>query len=104
MEDVLLDDIIQRIVERIEPEKVYLFGSRARGESDAESDYDLLVVADMPDVPRRRRSIAVRRLFPRLTRGMDVIVKTPEEFERGAATLNHICSIVQQEGRVVYER
>jgi predicted nucleotidyltransferase len=39
--------LLERIVPALAPEAVYLFGSRARGEETADSDYDLLVV--VPD-------------------------------------------------------
>ena len=37
-------DIILRLVEGFDPVRVILFGSRARGEADESSDFDLLVV------------------------------------------------------------
>jgi predicted nucleotidyltransferase len=51
----LVDEIVHRIVETIRPEKVILFGSRARGDAQPESDLDLLVIADSTQ-PRYRRS------------------------------------------------
>ena len=39
--------LLDRIVSRWKPREVWLFGSRARGEATAESDWDLLVV--VPD-------------------------------------------------------
>jgi predicted nucleotidyltransferase len=37
----LMDELVRRIVEVIHPEKVILFGSRARTETRPESDIDL---------------------------------------------------------------
>ena len=37
-------DIIRRVVEVAEPEKIILFGSAARGEMGPDSDIDLLVI------------------------------------------------------------
>ena len=42
-----LDKAVDRIVQAMQPEAIYLFGSRARGEGHADSDYDLLVI--VPD-------------------------------------------------------
>jgi predicted nucleotidyltransferase len=39
-----LDDIIRRIVEVAQPEKIILFGSAARGEMGPNSDVDLLII------------------------------------------------------------
>jgi len=45
--DPMLTELLRRLVQAYEPERVYLFGSRARGEGGPDSDYDLLlVVAD----------------------------------------------------------
>lgn len=42
-----LGKAIARIVATMQPEAIYLFGSHARGEATADSDYDLLVI--VPD-------------------------------------------------------
>ena len=45
--DPLLAEIVRRLVEAYQPERIYLFGSKARGDAGADSDYDLMVV--VPD-------------------------------------------------------
>ena len=40
----VLEDIINRIVETVRPEKIILFGSAARGEMGPNSDVDLLII------------------------------------------------------------
>ena len=47
-----LDDIVRRIVEVAEPERIILFGSVARGDANRHSDVDLLVVKDGSDLRR----------------------------------------------------
>lgn len=51
-----LAEITRRLVEAYRPERVYLFGSCARGTSGADSDYDLLVVVPDDTSPAFRRS------------------------------------------------
>jgi predicted nucleotidyltransferase len=46
--DDLILDIVRRIVETAQPEKVILFGSRARGGARPGSDFDLLVIKESP--------------------------------------------------------
>lgn len=41
--DPALDRIV-RLLQRYEPERIILFGSRARGDADEHSDYDLIVI------------------------------------------------------------
>jgi len=49
-----LPNIVGRIVRAIDPRRIILFGSRARGDARPESDYDLLVILD--EVGDRRAS------------------------------------------------
>ena len=44
LEQGILEDIIRRIVEVADPEKIILFGSAARGEMGRNSDVDLLII------------------------------------------------------------
>ncbi|WP_448207890.1 nucleotidyltransferase domain-containing protein [Azospirillum sp. sgz302134] len=53
--DEKLKTLLDRIVPAMNPEAVYLFGSRARGDFHEDSDYDLLVVVP-DDAPREHRS------------------------------------------------
>lgn len=53
-EDRLLTEIVRRLVAAYEPERIYLFGSKARGDAGPDSDYDLLIVAP-DDAPAERR-------------------------------------------------
>jgi predicted nucleotidyltransferase len=40
--DAIMASIVRRLVEACQPEAVYRFGSRARDQADADSDYELL--------------------------------------------------------------
>jgi uncharacterized protein len=63
-----LDRVVRRLAEAYDPVAIYLFGSRARGDADAESDYDLmLVLADDNERVRSRQEVwqtaRSRRIF-----------------------------------------
>ncbi len=45
-DDPVVTEIVRRLVDVYRPERIYLFGSAARGEADADSDYDFMVVPD----------------------------------------------------------
>jgi predicted nucleotidyltransferase/predicted RNase H-like HicB family nuclease len=100
--DAILGSILRRIVEAYQPEAVYLFGSRARHQADADSDYDLLVVvpADAPEA-RRRPQLAVRAL-----RGVgvpvDAVVMTRPAFDLRAHVVNSLPEAALHEGRLLY--
>jgi len=103
--DDLLHEIVQRIVSAFDPEAVILFGSRAYGEPEPDSDVDLLVVTDAltgHSVFERHR--AVSDLFPHRRFALDVLVRTPAELkqlvERGPAFFRETVT----QGKVLYER
>ena len=58
-----LDRAIGRIVDTMQPEAIYLFGSHARGDAGADSDYDLLVIVP-DDTPTRETRGCHSTLFP----------------------------------------
>jgi HEPN domain-containing protein len=53
-----LDRVVGRLVEAFDPAAIYLFGSRARGDANEDSDYDLmLVLADDNTQARSRQAV-----------------------------------------------
>ena len=98
-----LQDIVDRVVERFDPERVILFGSYARGDARDDSDVDLLVVADT-DLPPRQRYHAVRGLLSDYPVAFDVFLKTPQEYRRWRSVVNHIVYFADKYGRIVHER
>lgn len=98
-----IEEFGQRIGREFGAERVILFGSHARGTVTRDSDVDLLVVAKTDLVPRERYA-AVRRLVANAPALFDIIVKTPKEYERWRAVVNHIVYFADKYGRVLYER
>ena len=96
----VLDEIV-RVLAPYEPERIILFGSRARGEADEHSDYDLIVIkrTARPFLERLRDMVPY---LVRLTHPADILVYTPEEFERMSET--GLGWVVAQEGITLYER
>jgi predicted nucleotidyltransferase len=54
VDEDLLKAIVKRLVDAADPERIVLFGSRARGDHQSDSDLDLLIVADSAEPPHRR--------------------------------------------------
>jgi predicted nucleotidyltransferase len=92
------------IAERYRPAKIILFGSYARGQGGIHSDVDLMIVMHS-DAPRFERSIPIRiALSERWIEPIDVIVRSPEDFERRKdrpGTLEHEAAA---DGVVLYEK
>jgi hypothetical protein len=74
-----------------------LFGSRARGDARADSDYDLIVVSKhFANIPWLKRSLPCYDAWDYNT-GADILCYTPEEYERKKKGLN-VVSIAAAEG------
>lgn len=77
--------------------KAFLVGSYARGSADAWSDADLIVV--MPtDRPLVERPLALAQVLDALPIPVDLLVYTPEEFDRGMARGFGIFEMIRREG------
>jgi len=98
-----IEELGRKIGEELGAEKVILFGSYARGTASAESDVDLLVVA-RTSLPPHERYGTVRRLLADCPAGFDIVVQTPEEYDRWRSVVNHIVYFADKYGRVLYER
>ena len=101
LEQAILDDIIRRIVDVAQPEKIILFGSAARGDMGSNSDVDLLVVKE--GVHRRRLAGRIYENLYGAGAAVDLIVVTPTDVERYKDTHALVIKPALQEGKVVYE-
>lgn len=98
-----IDEMVRRIVERFDPEKIILFGSYARGAAGPDSDVDLLVVMRF-EASRRGLASAIDVALWDRKLPLDLIVVTPEELERDRDRVGTIVRPALREGRVLYER
>ena len=96
-----LDDIIRRVVEVADPNRIILFGSVARGEMNRHSDVDLLVVKDAPDL--RQLTVEVYRRLYGVGVAVDLVMVTPQDVERYKDSHALIIKPALREGTVMYE-
>ena len=98
---VLLDEIVRRIVAVAHPERIILFGSAARGEMGRDSDIDLLVVK--ADVAHRGRLAEdIYLALAGVGAAVDVIVVTPCDIERFRRRVGTVIRPALREGREIY--
>jgi predicted nucleotidyltransferase len=103
----LLKEMTEKIVREINPRKVVLFGSHARGTAHPNSDLDFLVVEDGPFNAQRSRRAEMTRLWKLLGKypiSKDFLVYSPEEIAKWEGSVNHVIHHAMTEGRVLYER
>src|SRR5712692_1869756 len=80
-QDQKLREIVRRLAEVYQPERIYLFGSKARGDDGPHSDYDVLVIIPDEAPPERRQDrFAYKELWD-LEAAADVLVYSSSYFE-----------------------
>ena len=97
---------INRVIEALQPykpEKIYLFGSLARGEGDDLSDLDIVVIK-RTRVRFLDRLRQVAGLLPLSLGGIDILVYTPQEFARMQKEGNAFVEMILDEGKLIYGR
>jgi len=101
----LINYIVQKIVREIQPEKIILFGSYAKGNFDKGSDLDLFIIKD----DKKLTSSEMRRKVDALLRGrkfsVDLFVRKPSEVAMNIRAENPFYLYhVFQDGKVLYEK
>jgi len=96
-------DVIERLARKFSPEKIILFGSRARGTANEGSDFDLLVLFDEVANPTLR-SAELHAALGDFPYAADIVVSTTRRFERYRNVLNTVYWPAAHEGKVLYER
>jgi predicted nucleotidyltransferase len=102
LDQEVLDEIVRRIVQVADPEKIILFGSAARGALRPNSDIDLLVVKS--GVRKRRLAQAIYMNLFGVGQAVDVVVVTPEDIEQYKDSFALVIAPALREGKVIYAR
>jgi predicted nucleotidyltransferase len=103
-EDRALDEVVKRLVLALDPQEIWLFGSRAEGRNAPDSDFDLMIVtrrengqagADFESVYAPIRGLGV---------GCDVVPCRADDFEVERSDPTSLCWLVTHTGRKIYDR
>src|SRR4051812_36498090 len=76
-QEVVLANLTEELVRRFAPERIVLFGSRARGDHHPDSDYDVIMVLGDVQYPEAD----VRRIVQQLFFNIEIFVGSRERFE-----------------------
>ena len=108
LKDPVLQKIVEIIVKELDPDKIILFGSRARGDYKEDSDYDILVLKKGVK-PEERRKLETRLSISLFQSGLysvcdiDVIVQDTGRFEELKDRWDLVYYDIHNEGVVIYE-
>lgn len=100
--DPILGEIVERLVRAFSPERIYLFGSKARGDSGPDSDYDLMVVVSHAEQPAFRLAQQAHRAVWGLGTAADILVWTREQFDRRAHLVASLPATILREGKLLH--
>jgi predicted nucleotidyltransferase len=100
--DPVLAEVVRRLAEAYRPERIHLFGSVARGDAGADSDYDIMVV--VPDqAPREMQDCDLAyRTLRGLGTAKDVLVWTRGEFNKRLHLKASLPSTILREGKLLH--
>ena len=96
--------MVATIPRAVQPSKIILFGSRARGDSRPDSDYDLVVIKE-GEIDEHATSASVTVDLARrrdITVPVDIIPVSAAGFERRSSKAGSPISAAAREGITVY--
>jgi predicted nucleotidyltransferase len=102
VKDSVLAEILDRLVAAYCPQRVYLFGSRARGDEGPDSDYDLLIIVSDDARPDRTRGRLAYEVLWGTGSAADVVVWTESQFESRRNVVASLPASVLRDGRLLY--
>ena len=102
----VIGQMASEIAREVDPARIVLFGSWARGDAEQGSDVDLLVVEREPFGPqrsRRREATRIWRCLSRFRVATDILVYSADEVAHWRDASHHVIAKALREGRVLYE-
>jgi len=98
----MLEEIVKRVLSRMQPERIVLFGSRARGDAHPGSDFDIMIISDSTR-PRHERSAPLYAALADLPIEVDAVVYTQAEVDDWRGVPQSLVSTALDQGVVIYE-
>jgi predicted nucleotidyltransferase len=102
MNQEVLKQIVGRLIEAYRPEKIYLFGSQARGEATVESDFDLMIIVPDDAEQERKRSRLAYEVLWGIKASVDVLVWTASQFQQHLHLKASLPALIMNEGKLLH--
>ena len=102
-----LQEMVQVIVNEVDPEMIILFGSYANGSPKEDSDVDLIVIESDPFTLERNQISEENRLWEALSRfriPKDILVYCQDDVEYWKDSLNNLHAQALRNGNILYQR
>jgi uncharacterized protein len=97
----VLNEVVDRIVQAVRPQRIVLFGSAATGRMGPDSDLDLLVI--MPDGIHRRQTVqAIYSCLKGFGLAKDIVVATEGDVRNYGDNPSLVLCPALREGRELY--
>ena len=101
-QDPKLAELVRRLVAAHQPARLYLFGSRGRGQGAPDSDYDLLMVFDHLESPAYQVAQQAHGLIWGMGISADILVWSREEFDRRLPLKASLPATVVRDGLLLH--
>lgn len=98
-----IDAVVHQIVQRIQPQRIIIFASYAKGTATSKSDLDIFVIKET-DLPMAYRADDLRPFLCQLLIPVDVHIYTQEEVDEfGKEQFSFVDSVLKS-GKTVFKK
>ena len=111
MENYSYIDQLLEALKQADPYRIILFGSCAKGNTNENSDIDMVVILDNDDVAKTYEDRINKKLYiNRLVRNinykiaLDILVYSKEEYRRVKNCGNYFIDEIENTGKIIYEK
>jgi predicted nucleotidyltransferase len=98
-----IDEMVRRIVRQFQPDRIILFGSRARSNDVPDSDVDLMIVMPITRT-KAQLEIEIGVALHDIRVPKDIVVVSPQEYERYRDVVGTLVHPASREGKILYAR
>ncbi len=98
-----IKQVIEKLIETAKPQKIYLFGSYARGDAREKSDLDFLVV-ERKLSSQRKEMVRLHDAIRSMRLPVDILVTVESHFNEWSEIPGTVINRAITEGKLCYEK